>query len=753
MGVIRGFIPTDKSEFGSIKYYICDLESELPSAVEGSLAYTKDSNKFWKSTGPGAWSEVSGGGSGSVTSAEIAVIETNVDNLTSSHNTLYDIVSNMISAGGGGVSVTSAELMSVDARVDVVSNQVSVLSQAVSAVSNAASAAEVHASTASAAATSADAHAATASAAATSVDARVNTVSNQVSVILQQVSALSQVVSLISQAVSNEISNRISAIDVVSNAASVADAHASTASAAATSVDGRVNTVSNQVSAISQQVSVLSNVVSAISQRASVTSNALSALEVRVSTLSTAAANSVTSNEVSVLVQVASAAATSADGHAAAASAAATSVDTRVNAISNQVSILSQAVSVLSQAVSVASNLASVADAHASIASLAATSVDARVNTVSNDLSNEISNRISAVNVVSQTHSALSQVVSLISQAVSNEISNRISAINVVSNAASVADAHASVASAAATSVDTRVNAISNQVSVLSQAHSALSAAIRGVSNYNSVTQGELGLHIAEARVSTQDTQLVLSLPALSAAIAGKRYHIVKVDGNAVNVRIEPTGTDTIEGSPKFDIGTTQWDDAVLVADGVSNWSLEHNTNEINIVNSRVTSVLTGVVPWISCSRTLLSANATDISATALTKVPGLSATVVSGAAYKFEAMLLHLISNATANTYGIGLSIPTLTKAGFEWITRCSAVAAGGLFASTIAAHGYMTEGGTNSIIISTVASTATNMTLIMGVFKCAANGSLNIKARVSAATAPITFLDGSYVMIYRLN
>lgn len=56
MSIITGFIPSNKSTHGSIKYYICDTEGELPTGVEGEISYTRDNGKLWKFTT--VWAEI-----------------------------------------------------------------------------------------------------------------------------------------------------------------------------------------------------------------------------------------------------------------------------------------------------------------------------------------------------------------------------------------------------------------------------------------------------------------------------------------------------------------------------------------------------------------------------------------------------------------------------------------------------------------------------------------------------------------------
>lgn len=65
MAIITSYIPTNDTIRKSIQYYICDLQSELPTGIEGDIAYTKNNNKMWKRTST-LWVEIgSGSGDGS----------------------------------------------------------------------------------------------------------------------------------------------------------------------------------------------------------------------------------------------------------------------------------------------------------------------------------------------------------------------------------------------------------------------------------------------------------------------------------------------------------------------------------------------------------------------------------------------------------------------------------------------------------------------------------------------------------------
>lgn len=358
------------------------------------------------------------GGGGSVTSAEVqtvsaqaaSAIASEISNRTSADNALstaINVVSNAVSAEAVTRAAGDATL---SAAITIVSNAVSAeavtraandatLSAAITIVSNAASAAEVHASTASAAATSADGHA--------------NTVSARLVSVSAEVVSLIQIASAAAMSADGHAAT-------ASLAATSADGHANTASAAATSVNNRVNSVNIFVSGISARsvgnvsthgfqsvVDALSNRISAVvGGTGSVTSAELAAAVAVETSNRTSAVNqeisdrdaadqalqlSITANsarvvsvsaELASLVQIASAAATSADGHANTVSARLVSVSAELASLINSVSVTM---------VSVQSTLSHLASIVSLVSAVSAGGTAVGLQSVINALSNRIS--------------------------------------------------------------------------------------------------------------------------------------------------------------------------------------------------------------------------------------------------------------------------------------------------------------------------------------------------------------------------
>lgn len=322
-----------------------------------------------------------GGGSGSVTSAELSAEVVTLLNA-------INFVSNSL----------SVEIVARGVADNLLSNAISVVSQAVSMeTSNRISADNA-------------------------LSAHIDTESQQLSQHSQQLSVLSQAISVVSNAVSVETSNRISADNVVSaQAASVASQLLSLHNVlsnrvSANSAVGSGSVTSNKISnVVSNQNSVnntLSQQISVLSQSLSVHSQGMSVLSQGLSVVSLAGAN--TSNTVSILSNTVSALS-----------------DLAITEVSNRVS----AVNAVSNALSNETSNRISGDTGLSNRISNLTSVVAGIGGSGSVTSNKISNVTSAHNVLSNQVSAISGILSDHASAI-NVVSNATSA---VSNALSAA--------------------------------------------------------------------------------------------------------------------------------------------------------------------------------------------------------------------------------------------------------------------------------------------------------------------------
>jgi archaellum component FlaC len=207
-----------------------------------------------------------------------------------------------VATGGGGGSVTSANFASLQSVVQANSAQ---MTSADNAISNAVSIVSVAQAATSAAVTSVNNRVSAISTDVTSIHDTLSDVVSDLAVLSVNVSALSTRLSALSSQVNTNSAQMTSADNAISNAVSVLSVvvsnEISARTAASAALESHINTVSNAVSvlsaAFSNQLSIISVAIDGLSNRVSVLSVNVDTLSNNVSALS--AAIVVLSNQVS----------------------------------------------------------------------------------------------------------------------------------------------------------------------------------------------------------------------------------------------------------------------------------------------------------------------------------------------------------------------------------------------------------------------------------------------------------------------
>lgn len=332
------------------------------------------------------------------------------------------------------------------------------------------------------------------------------------------------------------------------------------------------------------------------------------------------------------------------------------------------------------------------------------------IATVSNALSVEIANRISAVNVVSQAVSALSQTNS------ANHVSIN-SRIDTVSNAVS---ALSQTNSANHASINSRIDTVSNAVSALSQTNSVEHAALSN--RITSVAGLAGGGSVTSAEVAALSAALQSAINTVSQAVSVETAGRISAD-NALSVRI-----DTVSNA------VSVLSQAVSVADAA--------------LSNRITSVAAaGGGPQIR-----IVSNTQSTAGSALVDISGLVLTVAADQTWEVQLMLA-MSTSATTVGLRMGYSVPPLSTPRFGQITRYS----GGQSAGIAGAAGLLQVSG-NSIFMS-----MTGVGPAGGVFVIQAQHVMNIASAgtirpmyagiASTAASPIHILPGSYLKAIRLK
>jgi trimeric autotransporter adhesin len=452
------------------------------------------------------------------------------------------------------------------------------------------------------------------------------------------------------------------------------------------------------------------------------------------------------------------------------------SLSTRVSAAQNQVSTLSATVSLLNSAYlslvdRVSANSATGGGGTGSVTSAELDAVNANLLSVISVLSS----RLSAVSVLSGAVSVegLQSALDTLSNQVSREISNRTSADDAVSGRAASAlqtlsttlkneigtlsllvsaqgtnistlsakvvsvsaqlvslETHASTASAAATSVDARLTSVNNNLLSLI---SVLSSKLSAVSAFTTAGTSVKGLQSVIIALSARISAAAAGGGGGGGSVTSAEIHTV----SALSVGVSTQGLQSIINA----LSNTISDAKSVGADSYSVLSAA-----IASVNQRV-SVMGSV-------RIRLLGNITTVSATALTNISGLSASVDAGGIYKVEGHLMH--THSAANAFGLGVTFPAMAAAAGGWSGIVSLPAAGALWVSTVTGRGAFNANGSGSITYSAAAgaSAVPLFTKLEGIFNVSAAGIIQVQARVSATgTGAIHFLPGSYLICRRLN
>jgi hypothetical protein len=466
-----------------------------------------------------------------------------------------------------------------------------------------------------------------------------------------------------------------------------------------------IDVVSNGLSNLTSIHDVLSNRVSANSATGG--GGSVTSAEVQVAsaaaTSADAHANTVSTRVVSVsaelasLVQIASAAATSADAHANTASAAATSADGHANTASAAAtSADAHANTVSARVVSVSAELASLVQ----IASAAAASVDGRVTSANAALS-----ALSAKSVGNVSTHGLQSII--------NALSNRISAVT--GGTGSVTSTELSAVSAQALSAHRNLLRVEE---------------VTSVSGPTSVADGTY--HI---RAATSAGDQLVSIP-LAAGFLGRRILVTKVKGGA-NVHVVATPTDIFNGatSAASVTLTNLWDNVLLIGNGVDAWDVMFEKAAL-VGGSGAGSVTSAELQTVSAqaasAKNVVSARVVSVSAELASLVQIASAAATSADAHANTV-------SAAANTISARVVSVSAELASLVQIASAAATSADA-HANTASAAATSADAHANTVSARAVSISAELASLV----QIASAAATSVNARVTSVNAALSALSG---------
>lgn len=526
-------------------------------------------------------------------------------------------------------------------------------------------------------------------------------------------------------AIATETSNRVSADNALSNAVSAA-------SAAVTSVNSKFDNVSAR--SIVGSVKGTQSAINAVSDRLSIEASARQRdVSLINSIFAGLSAKSVGGTSVHGLQSILNAlsnkisvggggggSVTSTELSAAsaqAASAIAAEVSNRVSADN----VLSVAIAAVSNALS---NEGSIRGALSALVQGASVRSVGDVSTKGlQSVLNALSNKISAVVAgggVSVTSTELSAASAQAASAIAAEISNRVSADNALSNAVSAASAQAqSAISVVALSLAAETSSRIEQVSVISHKVSVLSAIVHGVS-------------VQSAGTSVKGLQSVLNtLSNLISAGGGGGGSVTSTELSAVSAQAASALSAALNVSARQAVG------------GASVKGLQ--------------SILNAISERVSIARgrgNVLTASAVTISAATLTVVPGTTVCVSGGIVYKLDGVLA-VNRGAAAQVMGYGLRLPPLLTGRGTIATNQSATGGALPTASVVFQEvPWNGDSANGAILLSTISMAKLSCVVRMqGMIFVSTGGHVAWMVKASTGAGAGVVQRGSYLNAYRIS
>lgn len=544
-----------------------------------------------------------------------------------------------------------------------------------------------------------------------------------------------------------------SADNAISNAVSIVSVAQATTSAAVTSVNQIVSVISQQVSALSANVATISLNVSAMSTKLSNTTSAVQANSAQMTSADNAISNAVSIVSAAV-VQEASVRSVQAVSIMSAVSVNSAQMTSADNAISNAVSIVSVAQAATSAAV---------------------TSVNNRISGVSADLTSFKAslNNFGDVSISTPTDGQVLMYNASAGQwfnstapggtasVTSAEYASTVSIVSTIQWPAieTVTSAVYSVVEADRGKIKYFNNAASIEVVLPNGLTSGFQAMIyrasaAGLLRFSATTTLEAqGSALNDAKTAAtiihKGGNEWLALGAFLPAELGTLSNQISVLSQAVSVLSQAVSvlSNTVSAiSARMD-GLSQ-------AVSVVSQSLSVLSQSVSVLSQAVSVISAG----LGGLQIKVVGDSQGISATTLgsanSRISGLSISCAAGAVYKLEGMIMLSISAGTQHRLALSTSATTFKHAAGFWDGMISIGPA--FNASTQAYQGRWNQGSFGSVSYSAVAGTAGvvyGIKLNGVIATSTTGGTIQIKALASAAAAPLTILQGSYVRAFKIG
>ena len=363
-------------------------------------------------------------------------------------------------------------------------------------------------------------------------------------------------------------------------------------------------------------------------------------------------------------------------------------------------------------------------------------SVDQRVSVLS-------TNYTSLMNRVSQNSAVGGGPIT------SDYISQQVSALNLVS-ARTNADVLVSIGATVGRGLQNAVDALSWRISAVKVLVGGGAATLNDIS-------------VASALAAAARSVMQVSLNALSLTVSA---HTTSINANSarldtISANVTSADTHANTASVAATSADTHANQASAAATSIGNllatFSLAFSVMQAQVSNALsagdvISNTISVISAGIGVPQLRRTANINTISATALTKISGMSIVVSLNGVYQINAVIIHGHSAQAAGAkFGFGVSSPAATAAAGTWQGFVSVQNAGATMNT-----GYFNQAGFNSITYSaTPSASATMYRTELNLLLCSvAAGTVQLKARTSAGTVgAIDIQAGSYIQAFKIG
>jgi len=402
------------------------------------------------------------------------------------------------------------------------------------------------------------------------------------------------------------------------------------------------------------------------------------------------------------------------------------------------------------------------------------------LDVVSNALSNEISNRTSADNVLSNRISALSlnalANLSIVTPVDGNALMYN-SATGEWHNSTPPAGAGGSVTSTEASAISAQAaSALSQALSVLSVTDAALSARADSIANAVSIVSNAASNALSVANAASQAASVVSTAASNALSVANAASQAASVVSNALSNEISNRASAinalTLNALSQMSIVTPVDGNALMYNSATGEW---HNSTppagaggsvtstELSAVSAQAASAISQLNSIVSQLNSAFSVAtnrhqrhvygntgaSVTISAATLTNLPSMSVSCAAGGVYEVNGWVAY--EALTSGGFLFGVSLPALGQLGANFRAEMTS-AIGGIHSAQFIAMSAVAAGQTAITSVSIPVLNSRRVTRFEGMIHASAAGTAHFMMRASVAASGL-LIKGAFLHAYRID